>query len=170
VSASPDRGPDNNGWYNHTVSVSFSGDDGTSGIASCTSASYGGPDTGEAKVNGSCTDNAGNTGSTGFELKYDATPPAVAAKADRGPDRNGWYNHALTVNFEASDATSGVASCASPVQYSGPDAEKTTVSGTCQDKAANTSPPAGYDLRYDTRPPVLGRVKTEVTKSGVILR
>ncbi len=170
VSASADRGPDSDGWYNRAVSITFSGDDGTSGVASCSSASYSGPDTGGATVNGSCTDHAGNTGGAGFELKYDATPPAVEAKADRGPDKNGWYNHALTVSFQGTDATSGVASCAAPVQYSGPDSEKTSVSGTCQDKAANTSPPAGYELRYDTKPPVLGRIRTEVTSRGVVLK
>src|SRR5581483_10807686 len=44
VSASPARDPDANGWYNHAVGVTFNGTDSTSGIDSCTSGSYGGPD------------------------------------------------------------------------------------------------------------------------------
>jgi hypothetical protein len=170
VRASADRGPDSNGWYNHGVSISFSGADGTSGVSSCSSASYSGPDTDRATVNGSCTDNAGNTGRADIQLKYDATAPTVEAKPDRGPDSNGWYNHALTVSFLGTDPLSGVDSCGAPVQYSGPDTAKTSVAGTCKDKAANTSAPVGYDLRYDTKPPVLGRLRTEVTSRGVTLR
>ena len=65
---------------------------------------------------------------------------------------------------------SGVDSCAAPVQYKGPDAPKASVSGTCTDKAANTSPPASFDLRYDTKPPILGRLKAEITSRGVVLK
>jgi hypothetical protein len=170
VTASADRGPDNNGWYNHGVSISFSGDDGTSGVAGCSSASYSGPDTGSVSVSGSCIDHAGNTGRGSIELKYDSTPPNVEAKPDRQPNPRGWYNREVTVAFHGSDATSGVDFCAPAVTYRGPDAPKTAVSGTCMDKAANTSPPAGFELSYDTRPPVLARVKAEITARGVLLK
>jgi hypothetical protein len=170
VKATAERGADNNGWYNRPVSVSFEGDDGTSGVASCSSATYGGPDTGGTSVGGSCTDHAGNTGSASIEIKYDATAPSVEARPDRQPDRRGWYNRTLTVAFVGTDAVAGVDSCAAPVQYSGPDAAKTSVAGTCTDKAANTSQPASYELRYDTKPPVLGRVKAELGSRGAVLR
>jgi hypothetical protein len=170
VTASPERGADSNGWYKSPVSVSFSGDDNLSGIDSCSSASYGGPDTPGTSVGGTCRDNAGNTGSASIELKYDATAPTVEARPDRGPDANGWYNRALTVSFVGSDPVSGVEACAPPVLYKGPDSPKTSVAGTCKDKAANESAPVGYELRYDTRPPVLGRVKAELRSRGIVLR
>ncbi|MGH3078166.1 MAG: hypothetical protein ACRDPZ_08275 [Gaiellaceae bacterium] len=171
VRASADRGPDNNGWYNHGVTVSFEGDDGTSGIASCASpAIYSGPDTGGTSVSGNCVDHAGNTGSDGHEFKYDATAPSVEAKPDRPPDGNGWYRRAVTVTFLGSDAASGVDSCAAPVRYQGPDVPKTSVAGSCQDKAANRSQEVGFELRYDTKPPTLGRIRAEITKRGVVLR
>jgi hypothetical protein len=171
VSASADRGPDNDGWYNRPVSNSISGDDATSGLASCSGGgTYSGPDTGGVDVGGSCTDNAGNRGGVSFGLKYDATPPTVEAKPDRQPNARGWYNRELTVSFNGADATSGLHSCAPAVTYRGPDAPKTSVSGTCMDKAANTSPPAGYELSYDTRPPVLARVKAEITARGIVLK
>ena len=171
VTASPERGPDNDGWYNRPVAVSVSGDDATSGLAGCSGGgTYSGPDTGGADVGGSCTDNAGNRGSASFGLKFDATPPTVEAKPDRQPNARGWYNRELTVSFNGADATSGLHSCAPAVTYKGPDAPKTAVSGTCMDKAANTSPPAGYELRYDTRPPTLARVKAEITAGGVVLK
>jgi hypothetical protein len=171
VSLSPERGPDNDGWYNRPVTVSVSGDDPTSGLAGCSGGgTYSGPDTGGVSVDASCTDNAGNRGGASFGLKYDATPPAVEAKPDRGPNPRGWYNRELTVTFNGSDATSGLHSCAPAVTYRGPDAPQTAVSGTCMDKAANTSPPAQYALKYDTRPPVLGRVKAELNAKGIILK
>jgi hypothetical protein len=171
VRASADRGPDNNGWYNHGVSVSFEGDDGTSGIASCSGGgTYSGPDTPGSTVHGSCVDNAGNRGTAGYDLKYDATAPNVEAKPDRPPDGNGWYRRAVTVAFVGSDALSGVDSCAAPVRYQGPDVAKTSLAGTCQDKAANRSAAVGFELRYDTKPPILGRVRAEITSRGVVLR
>jgi len=171
VRASADRGADNNGWYNHGLRVSFEGDDGTSGIASCSSpATYSGPDSGGTSVSGSCTDNAGNTASDAHEFKYDATAPSVEAKPDRPPDGHGWYRRAVTVAFVGADATSGVESCAAPVRYQGPDVEKTSVAGSCQDKAANRSQEVGFELRYDTKPPVLGRIRAEIAKGRVVLR
>ena len=65
VNASPARAPDANGWYNHAVAVSFTGSDGTSGIDTCTSASYGGPDAAGATLSGTCTDKAVTTRRTG---------------------------------------------------------------------------------------------------------
>src|SRR5256886_2085380 len=54
------RDPDAGGWYNHAVGITVAGTDATSGIASCTSLTYTGPDSGAASAGGTCTDNAGN--------------------------------------------------------------------------------------------------------------
>src|SRR5262249_14302569 len=71
-SASVDRPADSNGWYNHPVTITFVGSDATSGIASCTSVTYSGPDSSTATVGGVCKDKAGNTSSAGaFAVKYD---------------------------------------------------------------------------------------------------
>ena len=78
TAASPARAPDYNGWYNHPVAFSFSGTDGGSGLASCSVATYNGPDNGSAAVGGSCRDKAGNTGSNAFGLSYDATAPTLS--------------------------------------------------------------------------------------------
>jgi hypothetical protein len=78
VAATPARAPDANGWYNHAVSLAWNGSDTTSGIASCTSTSYAGPDSATASVSGSCRDKAGNVGSGHFVLRYDATPPTLS--------------------------------------------------------------------------------------------
>ncbi len=152
--SSPDRGPNANGWYNAPVTVTFTGSDPTSGIASCTQATYGGPDNGSAVVSGTCTDVAGNvSAASSFNVKYDATPPSVTATPARAPDANGWYNHAVAVAFTGSDSTSGIDSCSS-ASYGGPDSAGATLTGTCTDKAGNSAN-GSFSLQYDATPPAV---------------
>ena len=83
------RAPDHNGWYNHPVVITWSGSDATSGIAGCSSVNYAGPDGAGVAFQGSCTDSAGNTTSTGGALNYDATPPALSGiSVGSTPDAN----------------------------------------------------------------------------------
>jgi hypothetical protein len=89
----PSRPPDFNGWFNHPVDVAFTGSDATSGVASCSSATYGGPDGAGVSVSGSCRDVAGNTGAGSYGLNYDATPPSaplVTATPGNHRVRLGW--------------------------------------------------------------------------------
>ncbi|HEV3478929.1 MAG TPA: hypothetical protein VG144_05720 [Gaiellaceae bacterium] len=143
------RPPDASGWYRRAIDLGFHGQDATSGIASCTQVTYGGPDTPTASVAGACSDRAGNqSGSSSFALKYDATAPQVTASASRSADANGWYNRPLSVSFTGGDATSGLESCVAPKSYDGPDSPATAVTGTCEDKAGNVgtgSLPLAYD-------------------------
>ena len=149
VTATPSRSPDSNGWYNHALSVGFSGTDATSGMDSCVSPqSYSGPDNANASVSGSCRDRAGNVTVKNFSLSYDATAPQVTgANASRSPDRNGWYNHTLTVTFAGTDATSGIDSC-TQTSYSGPDSANASVSGVCRDRGRE------HELEQQLRLPV----------------
>jgi hypothetical protein len=79
LSMSPDRSPDSGSWFNHPVTFSFRGADATSGVASCSSTTYAGPDGLGASVGGTCRDVAGNVGSGSFSLNYDTTPPPAPA-------------------------------------------------------------------------------------------
>ncbi len=157
VTATPARAPDSNGWYNHALTVSFSGTDPTSGVESCVPPqTYSGPDDANASVNGSCRDRAGNITVRAFGLSYDATAPTVTATPARAPDSNGWYNHSLAVSFTGTDATSGIESCVPPQTYSGPDNANASVSGSCRDRAGNTTV-RSFSLSYDaTAPQVTG--------------
>lgn len=153
TSASVSRPADSNGWYNHAVTITFVGSDSGSGIASCTSVAYGGPDSSTATVGGVCRDNAGNTSSPGaFQIKYDATPPSVTATPARAADSDGWYSHAVQFTFAGTDAMSGIASCTAPVTYSEPDSASASVSGTCTDQAGNTGT-ASASFHYDSTAP-----------------
>jgi hypothetical protein len=151
------RGPDSNGWYNHPVSINFGGSDATSGIASCTSASYGGPDTGGTTVSGTCTDQAGNVSGAASSpaIKYDATPPAVSVSLARGPDSNGWYNHPVGFSASGTDNLSGIASCNSGTFGGG-----SGVSASCTDNAGNAAS-AGAPIRYDSSAPSIDGVSPD---------
>jgi hypothetical protein len=97
----PSRGPDTNGWYRAPVEVRFFGDDGLSGVASCSSGTYGGPDAAAAEVLGRCWDRAGNVSAPGtFGLRYDATPPSLAGVKASGRD------HKVRLKWSVPDATS----------------------------------------------------------------
>jgi hypothetical protein len=170
VTVSASRTPDSNGWYNHAVDIAFQGSDATSGIDSCTSGSYSGPDSGSASVSGTCRDAAGNTASASFGLRYDATAPGVTgAAADRPPDVDGWYNHPVVVTFAGTDATSGIASC-DAVTYSKPDDPTAAVSGRCTDVAGNVSAPGSFALEYDSTPPKLTELAADATDRAVSLK
>jgi hypothetical protein len=78
ITAAFSRPPDPSGWYTSPVAVSFAGTDGTSGIASCASVVYAGPDSTTASAQGGCRDRAGNQSPPlAVPLRYDATPPAL---------------------------------------------------------------------------------------------
>ncbi len=153
--ATASRSPDRNGWYNHDLTISFNGTDATSGILSCSSTIYSGPDSANASVSGTCLDRAGNQSPTGFfGFMYDETAPVVTATPARSPDSNGWYNHALAVTFDGTDATSGIEFCVTPQTYSGPDNANASVSGNCRDRAGNTTV-RSFSLSYDATGPVV---------------
>jgi hypothetical protein len=75
----PSRPADANNWYNRALAVSFSGRDDMSGIESCSSAVYAGPDNAAAALAGTCRDFAGNVTGGSFAFKYDATAPTLFA-------------------------------------------------------------------------------------------
>jgi hypothetical protein len=151
VTASPARAADSDGWYDHPVAVTFSGNDATSGIDSCSgNVTYSGPDDGSAALGGSCVDQAGNRGSATLALHYDATPPKTSATPARPPDANGWYRRPVKVSFTGSDALSGIASCTAPTTYSR--SGNGHADGSCTDKAGNVAA-ASVPIRYDATAP-----------------
>jgi hypothetical protein len=100
---------------------------------------------------------------TGITVRFDIdqTPPVVTgAKPTRGADANGWYNHAVGVEFSGSDLTSRIASCTATT-YGGPDSTAANVQGTCTDKAGNVSAPFGYGLKYDETAPTVTAARTD---------
>jgi hypothetical protein len=155
TSATPERPPNGDGWFNRAVRFEVAGRDPASGIAACAPVTYSGPDDAAASIVGSCRDHAGNEASRAFALKFDATAPvATGGRAAREPDAGGWYNRPVAVSFSGSDQLSGVNACTS-VTYAGPDSATTSVPGTCTDRAGNESASVPFPLRYDATKPVV---------------
>lgn len=114
VAATSDRLPDFNGWYNKSVTISFTGTDGISGIANCDSEIiYNGPDSTGTSVSGICKDNAGNTGTDTYSFKYDSTKPAINIIAPVG---NYVQNQVVVTDYNCIDTISEVATCIGPIQ------------------------------------------------------
>ena len=148
------RAADANGWFNHPVSVTFTGTDAVSGLASCSGGTYSGPDSATASLPGTCRDVAGNTSSGSYALRYDATDPTPTAATSRAPDSNGWFNHGLSISFaQAPGDVSGPGSCSAAVAYAGPDSAAASASGSCTDRAGNTSNPVTLTFKYDATSP-----------------
>jgi hypothetical protein len=147
VSTALNRGPDHNGWFNHPVGWTTTGQDSLSGIASCGTGTYNGPDGTGITVSGSCTDQAGNTsapvGSGSFN--YDSTAPTLNPSVSPNPVV---LNGSATASPNASDNLSGVdsASC-DPVNTGSIGSH--TISCTATDKAGNTATKsASYSVNY----------------------
>ncbi len=123
ATATPDRPPDANGWYNHPVTITLAGS-AFSGIAACTPAqAYGGPPTASTALGGTCTDNAGKTSSASFPFRYDATPPAlsVASQPADGSVDLSWRASAgpAPLQWVQVSRDPGVAGAAAGVVYQG---------------------------------------------------
>jgi hypothetical protein len=105
----PARGADVNGWYTRPVAIGFAGDDLGSRVQSCTSLTYGGPDSGAASVHGTCVDHAGNVSAPlAYGLKYDATPPRLTALSATTGDRR------VLLRWTATDGADAVEVVRSP--------------------------------------------------------
>jgi hypothetical protein len=111
VSGTLARAADHNGWYTAPVGYQFSGNDPTSGIASCSSGTYSGPDGTDLTVSGSCADNAGNSANgSSPAFKYDATKPTDITFFG-APNAGGSYDYGTAPaapTCTAKDATSGM--------------------------------------------------------------
>jgi hypothetical protein len=165
-----------NGWYRGSsggnyIVVHWSVTDPESQIIDSTGCEpavrVNGPNTGTRRTCSAASD-GGTTTVTTKVLRIDATAPSVRGGADRAPDAGGWYNHALTVTFSGTDATSGVASCSS-TRYRGPDSASARVSGGCIDRAGNVGN-GSFGFAYDATPPMVKKLTFENGNRTIRLR
>jgi hypothetical protein len=120
VTGHPSRPPDANGWYNKPVTISFTGTDSTSGVAGCGGSIYAGPDSGNASVAGTCTDNAGNVGRATYGFSYDSTPPTVGNVTAKHGNRRVLLSWTASADTQVSQVTrTGGANGSGNVVYRG---------------------------------------------------
>ena len=157
VTATADSDPNGNGWYKDPFTVSFSGTDATSDNVTCDDAvNHSSGDTQSGSITGSCTDEAGNSGSATFNFKYDATAPTISG--DWAPKNSfGWNNGDVTVHYTCSDATSQVASCQPDQTVSGEGAGQSR-SGSATDNAGNTASTTVNNINIDLTDPLVSLV------------
>jgi hypothetical protein len=96
--AAPNRPADFNGWWTHPLDFAFAGTDSLSGIASCDTVTYAGPDGAGAPATGGCHDVAGNYGVASFPVNYDSTAPAIN-RVTATPE-----SQSATISWDAPDA------------------------------------------------------------------
>ena len=126
-----------NGWNNTDVTVTFTCNDAISGIDTCPSPMTVSTEGASQTVAGTATDLAGNSTTITANVNIDKTAPIITSSLSQAPNANGWFNSPVTANYMCSDATSGIALCASP-QTESTDGMY-TLSGTAVDNAGNTS-------------------------------
>ena len=152
IKATPSPAPNAAGWNSTNVTVTFTCNDATSGVASCPAAQTVTTE-GSTTVSGTATDNAGNTASTSLIVQIDKTPPTITASASLAANSDGWNNANVTVTFTCTDSLSGVATCPSPATVSS-EAANQVISGTAVDVAGNTAS-ASATISLDKTPPTV---------------
>jgi hypothetical protein len=100
----------------------------------------------------SVSDKAGNSITKADTVKIDTTAPGVTATPGRTADSDGWYNHAVNIDFVGTDALSGIDNCDPAVAYSGPDSGTASATGRCKDKAGNSASDT-LTFKYDATAP-----------------
>ncbi len=130
----------NNNWYISDVTVSFTGSDSLSGLASCDTDVVLNSDGTNQSASGTCTDNAGNKSepATVTGINIDKTTPVISHT--RTPaNSHGWNNSDVTLDFSCTDSGSGVATDVSDTTLTNEGENQSASSGECIDNAGNTA-------------------------------
>jgi hypothetical protein len=149
--------PNQAGWNNSVVTVTWALTDPESGVASssgCGSTSIT-SETAGTVVTCSATNGAGLIASKSVTIKLDKTPPSMTAAVSTSPNANGWYNGPVTVHFTCSDFLSGLAPTACPADAILKEGANQLVSGTVTDLAGNSATASLSGINIDLTPPSL---------------
>ena len=169
ITASVDRAPNANGWYNDDVTVSFNCSDALSGLASSCPADVVLGEGENQSVTKSVTDLAGNSASaTKSDIDIDKSAPTITASVDRAPNANGWYNDDVTVSFNCSDNVggSGLNSSGCPADVVLGEGENQSVTKSVTDLAGNSASATKSDIDIDKTAPTISASRTAANANG----
>ena len=156
ITGAPDRAANEAGWYRDDVTVSFDAKDALSGIDTVTGPQQRGEGEGQT-VEGTATDNAGNSASTSVTgINVDKTKPNLSAAPTTEPNENGWYKNAVTLDWSADDVLSGLAGDVPADSVLSTEGEGQTVSASVSDRAGNTTAATSEPVKIDKTAPATG--------------
>jgi len=138
ITATITPAPNENGWNNSDVIVTFTCSDALSGIASCPAPITVTAEGAGQVFSGTAIDKAGNMATVVVTLNIDKTAPTITASVTQSPNTSGWNNTDVTVTFTCSDSLSEIAFCPEPVTVTTEGAGQ-VITGTAIDKAGNTA-------------------------------
>jgi len=152
--------PNDNGWNNTNITITWSCTDPTSGGVSSGVAMppvspqvFSSEGAGQVS-NASCTDNAGNSSNASeTNINIDKTAPAITASRTPGANEYGWNNSDVTVTFACSDELSGIVNCGPTPQVVSDEGVDQSRTGTAEDKAGNTASVTVSGINIDKTPP-----------------
>lgn len=145
--------PNDEGWNNQPVTVTFSCTDTDSGVRSCTSPVTVTDDGAGQVITGEGVDNTGNRTVDQATVNVDRTAPTVGDTLGGQANSAGWYNTPVPVQWQCADALSGVDTCSDPVVLT--ETSPGPVTGTAVDVAGNTASRTQPTLKIDTTAPVV---------------
>src|SRR5215831_15213433 len=144
-----------NGWDNSAVTLNWNCSDALSGVVSSTVSVTLTADGMNQSATGTCQDKAGNQRSnTQNGINIDSTAPVITFAGRTPPNANGWNNTAVTLNWNCTDALSGVVSSTVSVTLTA-DGMNQSATGTCQDKAGNQNSDTQNGINIDSTAPVI---------------
>jgi hypothetical protein len=139
ASASASPAANGNGWNKSDVTISFSGTDATSGVASCSDDVVLGSEAAGQSASGTCTDNAGNesASATASGINIDKTAPSVSLVGGPANGASYYFGSVPAIpSCTASDALSGLDGACDVVGY-GIGVGPHTITASVSDKAGN---------------------------------
>lgn len=107
VTATAERAPDRNGWYNRDVLVSFQGADEEDDELMIDPPVWVTTEGADQAIVGTATDSGGLTGSGSLLVSLDKTAPVTVADAAGDAGSGNWYRSDVRVSLTASDHLSG---------------------------------------------------------------
>lgn len=160
-----------NSWYISQTSVTATGSDSTSGLASVLLSVNSGAWQSSATLNEGvhnvviqAQDYAGNTSNASTTISVDTTTPSIDISLNGTSGNNGWYISNMQLTASTTDATSGVAllevssdgiayqAYTSPISFT--DGHH-TLQFKATDKAGNTTETPAQEFFIDTLPPAV---------------